>query len=519
MAARSTYVRESLVLSDVVPDLIPQDAPLDAWNVAENVIFKNGETVRVAGDSPTLPGAAENARTCVFIRVSGLGYWVYATTGGIYAHDGGSEYDITPASGWTPAADAVFTSCILSGFAYINASDTGPFYWDGNPTNPCEELPGWPIGGRCIALRAHKNFLFAIGMLSEGGAAGERIRWSDAAEAGTVPGTWEPAADNLAGFLDLAPLSSPCVDGRSLRDSFLIYKQEAIYSLDFIGGNAVFRSRKLFSEHGIAFANALTAGIDDVHIFVGSEGDVFITNGVEVRSLLDGKAQRAFFKDFTQNSEALFACATLAREKLAILAYPKAGSVVCNRALFVDLTTLQLGFRDMPDIYCMAEGQALEDVGLSNAWDGDNQPWDDDDSIWPEEVVGATLDDVIAGGSFGFVLVSDAGAENFVSGPVHSMAVKTGLALGNAQHRKLVTRIWPKVFGREGDTLTFRLGAQDITGGPISLIDPITFTIGQDTHLDCFLEGRFLAVQVASDGGAVWRMGSLDVEYKPTGAF
>ncbi len=514
-----TYQRSTLTLHSTAPDKIPQDAPKDAWNSVNNIFFRNGETLRARGDKPTLPGATEDAQTLVYVTIANdAGYWVYATNTGVYAHDGASEYDITPAAGWTGSETAVFTSCVLNGIAYVHATDRDPFYWDGGIASPCKPLPDWPVDGRCKALRPFKNFMFAIGMTSDPGS-GQRVRWSDAASAGTVPGEWTPSASNLAGFVDLAPLSSPALEGSALRDSFLIYKGESIWQLDFVGGNDVFQVRQFSAEHGISNTNALTRGIDDVHVFISSEGDMMLTNGVDTTSILDGRAQNTFYKDFSQNRDAKFACATLARQKAVALGYPKAGSTKIDRAVIFDLSTGDIGIRELPDINCMASGSALADPGDANQWDGDPQAWDADLTVWTEEIQLATLDDVISGGAFGFSLLTDGETNDFLSGPVQAMAVKEGLSFGDPQAKKVVGRIWPKLSGENGTEVTFRLGAQDITGGPISLIPPVIYTIGQANPLDVLINARFLYMEVTSNGGAPWRLGSIDIEHKPAGLF
>ena len=83
----------------------------------------------------------------------------------------------------------------------------------------------------------------------------------------------------------------------------------------------------------------------------------------------------------------------------------------------------------------------------------------------------------------------------------------------------MITRVWPKVTGRSGDVLTFRLGGQETAVGPVTLGPRVTYTIGQETPVDTFVQGRFLSVNVESLGGAAWRMGSFDLEFREAGAF
>ncbi|QDY70133.1 hypothetical protein [Qingshengfaniella alkalisoli] len=508
-----SYARETIELRSLAPDLIPEDAPLNAWNNGANVLFKNGESIRSRGDKATLTGAEVTPRTAVYVEPFDQGYWVYATDAGIFVHDGTNEFDITPVSWGTPTANSVWTSDVINGLAVINCSSMDPVYWDGMTGNPCEPLPDWPAGGRCLAMRAHKNFLFAIGMVSEGD---QRVRWSDAAEAGIIPQEWTPSASNLAGFVDLAPLSSPCIDGKTLHDSMLIYKRASVWSLDFVGGNTVFTARKLFANVGILGANAVTSGPDDVHLFAGSSGDIYLTDGAQVRSVLDGRAQRTFYEDFSAAGDLVFSAVTLHREKMGFIIYPGAGDSMGTRAIAYDFASGDIGMRDMPGVTCAAEGQELQDVGALNEWDGDPGVWNDDDTGWNHVIAAETVDDCLIGGDFGFRVLEggDTGAST-----VAARLEKSGLSFGDAQRRKMIRAIWPKVRGREGDIVTFRVGGQERSGGAMRWADPVAFAIGSDDPVEVFVQGRYMVLEVTSDGGEPWRMGTIDVEYRGAGTW
>jgi hypothetical protein len=509
-----SFVRETLSLTSIAPDRIPADAPLEAWNNGQNVIYRNGESVRSRGDAPTLPGA-KPPLTMVYVEPFDQGFWVYANAAGIWAHDGTDQFDITPASGWTgDVTNAVWTADVINGLAVINCSTRSPVYWLGEVTGACEPLPGWPSGGRCLSMRAHKNFLFAVGMLSEGA---QRVRWSDAAEAGVIPQEWEPSASNLAGFVDLAPLSSPCVEGATLRDSFLVYKRKSIWTLDFVGGNTVFSARKLFAEIGCADTNALTAGPNDEHLFIGSDGDAHVTDGAQVVSILDGRAQRTFYGDFAAAQHLTFSAVTLQREKTGFLIYPGSGQLLGTLALVYDFASGDLGMREMPQVTCAADGQELRDVGDDNTWDGDDEAWNLDNSPWNAEISAQSVEDCLIGGAFGFRVLEQ--AEEGAATGISARLEKTGLSFGDAQRRKMIKAVWPKLEGTEGDVVTFRVGGQEKSGGPVTWAGPVDYAIGQESPVECFVQGRFMAIEVSSQGGDPWRLGTLDVEYRGVGGW
>lgn len=500
-------VRETLALHSVAPDLMPADAPMEAWNTSNNVAFRNGEAVSIGADASFF--ASHTGKAMAYVEPNDTPFWVIAERGIITAFDGTTEYDITPA-GWTPLnPDGVWTSCVISGLAVINCSGLDPVWWDGNPANACTVLPDWPSGGRCLAIRAHKNFLFAVGFVSESGA---RVRWSDAAEAGVIPQEWAPSATNLAGFVDLAPLRSGCLDAVSMRDDLLIYNERSIHAATFTGTNDVFAFRKVFAETGIAATNAITSGPNDEHLFVGSSGDVFVTDGVDVKSVLDGRAQRAFYEDFQGPTIATYSAATLQREKMGIIAYPKTGDSTGTRALLFDFATGDIGFRDMEGCYCLASGRALASVTTQNEWDADSQSWYLDRSAWNFALGAATVDDVLVARVDG---VFTLGAGELA---LPATLEKSGLAFGNPQARKMVSRVWPKVIGTPGDVIRFRIGGQETANGTTALGPVMEYEIGAEQALHCLVQGRFLTLLVDSDDTAEpWRLGTIDVEYREVG--
>jgi hypothetical protein len=518
-----TYSRETLSLHSTVTDLLPSEAPASAWNEVRNVAFRNGEAARVSGDERVFPGVSDPVLAMTFCRVSGVAYWLLVTEAHVWVTDGSLTYDVTPGDwylapvqlpdGRLSAGTVTYTTCIANGLPVVNASNREPYYWDGNTASRLMNLPDWPAGRTCQAMRSHKNFLFAIGMLDTGG---NEVLWSDAAGPGEIPQKWTPAPDNLAGSVVLAPLFEPCLDALTMRDELLIYKRQSIWAASFVGGQFVFAFREVFNEHGLAATGALTRGPDDQHLFVAAVGDVYLTDGTRVASILDGRAQRAFYADFTSEQNPILCAASLQRQKLALVIYPRQGDTTATQALLYDFTSGDIGFRDMPYTLCAESGALLEDVGDRNTWDGTPESWDAAQTVWDQRISVQSNDDVLIGTSAGVFCITS-GAQDFASGPVAASLSKRGLAFGAPEGIKQVRSLWPRVTGRMGDTLTFRLMAQDSVNGPVRLGPPMVFTIGQEGPLDGFISGRFLGVEVTSNGGAPWRMPAIDMELKRVG--
>lgn len=507
------YRRETLELHGAYPDLIPQDAPLVGWNSANNVFFQNGETRRVGGDTPVFSPPSDLPRAMVFyINASGEPHWVYATEAGIFAVDVAGETEITPTTAtWAPSTDSVTTAITYNGMVVINDSKSGPFYWNGNIGSECERLPGWPVGWRCVSMRSHKAFLFAIGRTDTGGM--QRVNWSDAAEAGTMPQDWMPSASNLAGFVDLLPAASMCVDGFSLRDDMLVFKGESIHAFSFVGGNDVFAVRKRFSQVGLAGVDGWCRGHNDEALFMGSDGDIYKTDGVNYGSVLDGVAQQTYYDDSDPLQFRTVACATLYRSGLSILGYPTQGNGEVNRAIIYEWATGDIGFRDMPQIGCMAEGRYLQNTS-SNLWDQDPDTWSSDTTPWDQSLAPSTADDVVAGGLANFWWLT---GENAATVPLPAYVYKEGLSFGDAGRRKQIGRVWPKLVGEDGDTVTIRIGGQEHTGGPVAWSPTVDYMIGTTEHIDAFAQGRFMALEISAQAGKPWKLGTVDVEFRGAG--
>ena len=82
---------------------------------------------------------------------------------------------------------------------------------------------------------------------------------------------------------------------------------------------------------------------------------------------------------------------------------------------------------------------------------------------------------------------------------------------------KIISGSFPKVEGNGGDVLTYRYGGQDQVRDAVDWGDELTFTIGTDSQLDFFQDGRLLAWSIASSGGAPWRSGGQQLMVRKGG--
>ena len=514
-----SYRRATLELHSTQKDRIPPDASPTSWNDSLNVFFKDGESRRVCGDKDILADVdiTVTARTMAYTEAEGTPFLVIAGEDGIEATDGVNAYDITP-DYWFPDSFGFWTSCVINGFVVINCSTDEPVYWDGDTANICEPLPDWPTGRFCNAMRQHKGFLFALGMTDTGGS---EVLWSDSAEAGTFPQHWTAGASNDAGSTNLAPYFTRVLDGATMGDEFILYKEKSIWAAQFVGGQYIFSFREVSNALGLAWPNALCHGPNGEHLFVTNAGDIMVSSGGRIASVLEGRGIRDFQEAYQENRGTPMCCATYPEEQIAYVVYAPSGSSLATRALLFDWTSGDIGYREMPNTYCLlfSGASSVDPTGRWNDASSITEAWSAGTEQWNTTLDFRSSFDLLSGGESGVISHTSMDADDFLSGEVTATLTKKGIALSDDGRRGLIRRIWPKVTGTDGDALSFTLLSQETADGPVVRSATQTYYIGQNRHIDVMLAGRFLGIEVKSVGGSPWRMGTVDIEYRPIGRF
>ena len=232
-------------------DLPPEEVPIENWTGGANIQFQDTATRRVGGYQAFGGTPSAAPMFAMSVLVSGAAYWIYCSADGIFATDGLTHTDITPAGGLTAVTPGLWTGCILNGIPVLNNSIDPPMYWPLDIAQKCLVLPGWPATAACKAIRAFKYHLFALNITDNSVNFPDSLWWSTSAEPGSVPVTWAPAVDNDAGDAVLADTPGIIIDGLGMRDVFVVYKDNSTYSLSYVAGQYVYTVRKNFLTSGI----------------------------------------------------------------------------------------------------------------------------------------------------------------------------------------------------------------------------------------------------------------------------
>lgn len=332
----------------IASDTPPAELGEDHYSTGSNVLFRSGFAQRILGSRPvygTLP--VDPVLHILNARQDTTNFWLFFGADEVHALETSNSDDVTPSGGLTAVTQPwQYSSTLLSGVPVFTNGFEKPQYWAGNVVTPFTDLPDWPNSTICKSIVAFRNFLVALDIDGPSGHFESQVKWSHAAEPGTVPASWTPAADNLAGDAILADTPGPAYMGLPLRGSLLLYKRSGTYAMDFVGGNDVFSIRTLFTSSG-ALTRHAACDVNGQH-FVVTDGDMILTDGTNRRSVGQARMREYLFNQLDQdNYENLFTIYHRAKGEVWTC-FPESGSQYCTQALVYDVANDAFGIRELP---------------------------------------------------------------------------------------------------------------------------------------------------------------------------
>lgn len=217
----------------------------------------------------------------------------------LYAHSVGRLYDITP-EGFVPgtidttyndaaedpvgaygdgdygagpygAADPAQQSVIPAAVWHLDTfgqflvgvcapNDGTPYVWDKDPDSIAEPIENAPLLCRGIVVTPER-FVVVLGPNGEA----RRVEWASQ----ETLDEWTPAADNTAGGFDLEGVGN-LVAGRRSKGETLLWTDDDLHAMRYIGGTLVYSFEKIGSKCGLIAPGAV-ALIDTKAVWMGNE--------------------------------------------------------------------------------------------------------------------------------------------------------------------------------------------------------------------------------------------------------
>ena len=97
-------------------------------------------------------------------------------------------------------------------------------------------------------------------------------------------------------------------------------------------------------------------------------------------------------------------------------------------------------------------------------------------------------------------------------------AERTGMAINKDLGQiKRIRRIFPRILGQAGDTITFYIGARTAQNASTQWHGPYTYTIGSDYKIDLRVSARLLDMKFEYSGSNTFRLHGMTFEFENDG--
>jgi hypothetical protein len=370
----------------VISDINAQDAPEISWTDALNMRFSKGEMSRYSIFKYTDPSYSYSK---VPVGVSSSwpsnvsGIVTVFSDGSIEERRNGVTRDMTP-SGTLGSSNDQVSWTFLGSVKYLNREGDVPVYLADVDDTAYAPLPDWPVGNTCKVLRSYKDFLIALNVTKGTQEYQGMVKWSDATQNGAPPSNWNVSSDSsLAGETIINDIKGHIIDGMALGDSFMIYGQEQVYRMDYIGSPFIFNIAKAFDTFGAIAKNCVVA-VDNKH-YVFTQNDIVVHDGMQKLSLVNDKVSEKLFAELDYSlSDRCFVYHDRIESEL-VFCYPSTGvskwspykTQGCNKAAVYNYISGTWTFIDLPALVASSEAS----MDIARTW-ADLSGWASGSNSW-----------------------------------------------------------------------------------------------------------------------------------------
>lgn len=519
----------------VVQDADETLIPPNAWTRANNVRFRDGKIISSPGHIQAYepPAVPPYWLMQTFSPVKDIA-WIYAGLTKVYTYLGGLHTDISRTTGgaYTTTMNDLWNGGVLAGIPVINNGQDVPQYWANvAAATKLANLTNWPPTWRASVVRPFRNFLIAMNILEGPLRYIHRVRWSSPAQPGGIPPSWDdtdPTQD--AGIIELTDTESGAViDGLSLGDLFMVYKERSIWSMQFVGGQYKFNVKRVIDQGGALAQNCIASFGDPAKHCVFSGVDIYQHDGQTPVSMVSKQLRRWIMANIdTTNYRRAFVVSYADQNEIWVC-FPTGGSAWANVAIIINILDGSVFTRDLTNASYIASGVALNDS--ADTWDVDTLAWNADGVSWD-----ATLSQVFtrqllqADPILSHIYIMDQ-TNAFNSVPFNCLLERTGLSLAGTSNtgdpisdpdiRKLVKGMW--VQARSGP-ISVTIGRVREHDGPITWGTPQVFQPGANAYVGFLddtppLDARTFGVRFQWQSNLPGLLDSYDLDIEALGEY
>ena len=496
-------------------DLSPYDMPANMFSSVENVRFNDKQAGSIEGHTAALGNPTVAPYWTTSWRQSSTNLWIYGGLTALHKITGTTHADVTRSSGaYTTLADTGknWQGDALGGVLVVNNGiDVPQSYLQSG--SRFVDLAHWPSTLRCQVIVPFRNHLIALNLTDNGTALPYSIRWSDAIPEGASNNgstTWTTASTaSESNQITVGGTKGHLLNAIPLGNDLLVYKEDSIYSLTFTGGTFTFALRERFKDIGLFARDAVVQISNNEHVLV-STNDVVMHNGSTLKSVIDDQVRTYLFSQIDSASASkTFLVHNKVRNEVWIC-YPKTNATngFPDEALIWNYRDNTWSIRALPGVNYIARGIVNPD--LANTWTATSTTWAADTLTWAQQPYNPTIDSLLMCGTNDTKLyLADSGI-TFDGTAITSRMERIGLTAGSPSAVKSITKVFPRIEGT--GTVNISVGAELQANQGVSYSDPVSFTIGTDSEIDCRVRGRYLALKFENTTGNQFNMSGYAVE-------
>lgn len=335
----------------VVKDLPAHILPANVWSDADNVRFLEGGARSLQSQRDVFTNAPYNPLWVKAFPPLSNPIWVYANDTRIDCFQNGVGHALLRNLPFAAAGER-WQGSVFQGLGVFNQINNTPQLWGPMTTaTALVDLTGWPANTRTYSLRSYRNFLIAMRIVDTTGPTTYpfRVRWSDAADPGTAPTTWIQSAANFAGQYDFAETLDYVMDGLTLGEAFVVYKEKSTWGLQFTGGSGVMRDWKIFDDSGI-LARDCVASFPGGHVVCTTDDIIWHTGAPgSAISIVKDQLREWVFSNLNYNlKDHCFMCANQPRREIWFF-FVTGNATYANRVLMWDWSRNRIGLRQVAE--------------------------------------------------------------------------------------------------------------------------------------------------------------------------
>jgi hypothetical protein len=505
-------------------DTPPHELPLNAWSNGRNVRMRDAMVEKFLGHQQAFGTPGTQPYFAIPLFKNGVYYWIYTSLTKAFVWDGNTHTDITRAAG-NYAANALrnWTGGALGGIPILNNGVDVPQMWlPVSLAQPLQALTNWPATYRAGAMRVFRRFLVALDINKDGTLFPQMIKWSHPAPSGGVPTSWDETDETKdAGEYEILDSDGACVDAARMREDLIIYKDDSVHRMQYIGGIDIFRFLPMFDNFGILSRRCAVEYAKGRHA-VFAVGDVISHDGVSWQSIISSRLRKWLFQQIDPTNFATCFVALNPAQFEVWFCFPSIGQALPNMAIVWNWTTNALGIREIAATH-IANGNVSLTSG-SDIWDADFEVWDSDSTTWGEGFTNPAGRRLLICDPANTKLHFGDSTQQFAGVNMTSFIERVSLPLPvkpdgppDMRSRKFIRDLYPRLLGTTGAVVKIHLGTQEVVDGPISWRAPRDFIIGTTKKIDVRVNTPLLAVRYESTTNIDWRLAGQEFDVSPAG--